>query len=91
MVVKHIPVALLCLIIARSVVLGAQIPESIMILALCGLTFSLHLLDSTKENKLIQQDLNNLRADLETHKKEISEHKQYVTGLKMATSLSAKR
>ena len=90
-VTKHIPVILLVGVVCRTLALGTQIADSLVIVGLCGLIYLLANIKYNKQATQVQEELAKLRADLANHREEISETKSYVSGVKMATSLSGKR
>lgn len=88
---KTVPYALLIGSVVRTLISGAQLSDSLIILGLCGLVYLLNNLNHSKEAIQIQQDLAALRQEVADLAKENAEVKQYVSGVKMATSLSGKR
>lgn len=90
-VTKHAPTALLIASICRTLVMGAQISDSLIIIALSGLIFLINNLNYNKKAIAVQQELTKLTADLEQHRKETADMKAYVSSVKMATSLSGKK
>lgn len=90
-IVKTVPMALLFTSICRTMFVGAQLSDSLIILGLCGLVYLLNNLNYNKKSIEIQQELSTLRTNLEKYEKEISETKQYVSGVKLAGSIMGKK
>lgn len=90
-IMKHIPIMLLIGLVVRSLIHGAQISDSLSIIAISALIYLSASVDYNKKSIEIQGELSKLRQDLEKYEKEISETKQYVSGVKMAQILGGKR
>lgn len=88
---KTVPSLLLIGSIVRTLIVGAQLSDSLIILGLCGLVYLLNNLKYNKESIQVQQEIADLRAEVRKFEKENAEVKQYVSGVKMATSLTGKR
>jgi hypothetical protein len=88
---KTVIVLLLIGAIAKTLHSGAQLADSLIILGLCGLNYMLHNLKYNKDAIKIQEELANLRTNLEKYETEIAETKQYVSSVKMAGTLLGKK
>lgn len=90
-VIQNIPLVLLVGIVARTLIFGAQIPDSLAIIAISGLIYLTGNLKYNKEAIKVQQEISALRSELAKYEAEIKDTKQYVSGVKMSQILGGKR
>lgn len=89
-VINNLPLGLLCAHIVRVLVVGPQIPDAIVICSLSGLIYALSQVKYNKQSIQVQQDIADLRAEVQQYREKSSEAVSYVSAVKMSQAMRGK-